>query len=156
MNTEKIIRLVLAINEKMNLLYDKIQILKQDFDRGYAKGLEIYKEYIIEGSLLYEPSFALPQVSEEMMDSFAKFSMGGKRNIYASHEKMESRQNQLYLGEGVNWNTDFFDRPELKEINVCHYAHSFFFQSKTYSLQDMLFINSDDFKLHIEAYFDPS
>ena len=34
MNTEKIKNLILEINRKMNSLYDKVQILKQDFDSG--------------------------------------------------------------------------------------------------------------------------
>ena len=155
MNTEKIKNLILEINRKMNSLYDKVQILKQDFDSGAEKGIEIYMDYIIEGSLLYEPHQDLSDVTPEQMQYLSEYGIKGQRNIYASHQKIEDRANQLFLGKDVNWNTDIFDRPEFKHIPVCYYVNSVFFQSKTYSLQDMLSMENDEFKYHIEVYFDP-
>ncbi|MCR5318881.1 MAG: hypothetical protein K6E22_11700 [Treponema sp.] len=155
MNTEKIKSLILEINRKMNSLYDKVQILKQDFDSGAEKGIELYKEYIIEGSLLYERHGDLIDVTPEQMHYLSEYGIKGQRNIYASHQKIEDRANQLFLGKDVNWNTDIFDRPEFKHIPVCYYVNSVFFQSKTYSLQDMLSMENDEFKYHIEVYFDP-
>ena len=155
MNTEKIKNLSLEINRKMNSLYDKVQILKQDFDSGAEKGIELYKDYIIEGSLLYEPHEDLSDVTPEQMQYLSEYGIKGQRNIYASHQKIEDRANQLFLGKDVNWNTDIFDRPEFKNIPVCYYVNSVFFQSKTYSLQDMLSMENDEFKFHIEVYFDP-
>ncbi|HAM78049.1 MAG: hypothetical protein II631_05645 [Treponema sp.] len=155
MNTEKIKNLILEINRKMNSLYDKVQILKQDFDSGAEKGIELYKDYIIEGSLLYEPHQDLSDVTPEQMQYLSEYGIKGQRNIYASHQKIEDRANQLFLGKDVNWNTDIFDRPEFKHIPVCYYVNSVFFQSKTYSLQDMLYMENDEFKYHIEVYFDP-
>lgn len=155
MNTEKIKNLILEINRKMNSLYDKVQILKQDFDSGAEKGIELYKDYIIEGSLLYESHQDLSDVTPEQMQYLSEYGIKGQRNIYASHQKIEDRANQLFLGKDVNWNTDIFDRPEFKHIPVCYYVNSVFFQSKTYSLQDMLSMENDEFKYHIEVYFDP-
>lgn len=155
MNTEKIKNLILEINRKMNSLYDKVQILKQDFDSGAEKGIELYKDYIIEGSLLYEPHQDLSDVTPEQMQYLSEYGIKGQRNIYASHQKIEDRANQLFLGKDVNWNTDIFDRPEFKHIPVCYYVNSVFFQSKIYSLQDMLSMENDEFKYHIEVYFDP-
>ena len=155
MNTEKIKNLILEINRKMNSLYDKVQILKQDFDSGAEKGIELYKEYIIEGSLLYEGHGDLIDVTPEQMHYLSEYGIKGQRNIYASHQKIEDRANQLFLGKDVNWNTDIFDRPEFKHLPVCYYVNSVFFQSKTYSLQDMLSMENDEFKYHIEVYFDP-
>ena len=155
MNTEKIKNLILEINRKMNSLYDKVQILKQDFDSGAEKGIELYKDYIIEGALLYEPHQDLGDVTPEQMQYLSEYGIKGQRNIYASHQKIEDRANQLFLGKDVNWNTDIFDRPEFKHIPVCYYVNSVFFQSKTYSLQDMLSMENDEFKYHIEVYFDP-
>lgn len=155
MNTEKIKNLILEINRKMNSLYDKVQILKQDFDSGAEKGIELYKDYIIEGSLLYEPHQDLSDVTPEQMQYLSEYGIKGQRNIYASQQKIEDRANQLFLGKDVNWNTDIFDRPEFKHIPVCYYVNSVFFQSKTYSLQDMLSMENDEFKYHIEVYFDP-
>ena len=155
MNTEKIKNLILEINRKMNSLYDKVQILKQDFDSGAEKGIELYKDYIIEGSLLYEPHQDLSDVTPEQMQYLSEYGIKGQRNIYASHQKIEDRANQLFLGKDVNWNTDIFDRSEFKHIPVCYYVNSVFFQSKTYSLQDMLSMENDEFKYHIEVYFDP-
>ena len=155
MNTEKIKNLILEINRKMNSLYDKVQILKQDFDSGAEKGIELYKDYIIEGSLLYEGHGDLIDVTPEQMHYLSEYGIKGQRNIYASHQKIEDRANQLFLGKDVNWNMDIFDRPEFKHIPVCYYVNSVFFQSKTYSLQDMLSMENDEFKYHIEVYFDP-
>ena len=155
MNTEKIKNLILEINRKMNSLYDKVQLLKQDFDSGAEKGIELYKDYIIEGSLLYEPHQELSDLTPEQMLYLSEYGIKGQRNIYASHQKIEDRANQLFLGKDVNWNTDIFDRPEFKHIPVCYYVNSVFFQSKTYSLQDMLSMENDEFKYHIEVYFDP-
>jgi len=155
MNTEKIKSLILEINRKMNSLYDKVQILKQDFDSGAEKGIELYKDYIIEGSLLYEPHGDLSDLSPDMVHYLSEYGIKGQRNIYASHKKIEDRANQLFLGKDVNWNTDIFDRPEFKHMPVCYYVNSVFFQSKTFSLQDMLSMENDDFKFHIEVYFDP-
>ena len=72
--------------------------------------------------------------------------------VCASDGRMESREQQLYLG--LNWNIELFDRPELADIKIPYYVHVLFVNSCTYTLNDMIHMDPDDFCIGIEVRFD--
>ena len=149
MNTEKIKDLLLKINKKMNELYDKVQLLKQDFDSGAEKGMELYKEYVIDACLICSPRENSWDLDSETQEKISTRISHIQRNIYATQEKIEDRGNQLLFSTGI------FNSPDLADIPACNYAQVLFDLSKTYSPQDMLDMNIEDFKFHIEVFFDP-
>ena len=73
-------------------------------------------------------------------------------SVYASGEGMGSREDQLY--RNTNWDIELFDRPEFEHIKIPYYIHVLFVDTYTYTLNDMLYMDPEDFKIELDISFD--
>ena len=62
-----------------------------------------------------------------------------------------TRSSALYLD--LNWNIEFFDRPELAQVKIPYYVHMLFVDSFTYTLNDMLYMDPSDFSIGVNVSF---
>lgn len=153
-NTKKIISVIQAFDKKVNEMYDAVEHTKSNIENN-----SIFKEkrnngYHIEAKLTYELNDeAIPTADAEMMGLlYDATNWKTMPLVNASNGQIESREQQLYLNQ--NWDIELFDRPELKNIKIPYYVHALFVDSYTYTLNDMLYMDPDDFCIGLEIVFD--
>lgn len=151
-NTQKIISVIKGIDKKVNEMYDAVAKTKAFLDSNAIPNNRIKNDYDIEANMTYEYEGALSTADEQMVeqlyDATAWESVPG---VYANNDKLKSREEALYLG--LNWDIELFDRPELEHIKIPYYVHVLFVDSFSYTLNDMLYMNPDDFKIGIKIHF---
>ena len=114
----------------------------------------IKNEFSITASMSYENwKKPLPSADKKMLYRLyneTKWSI--MPSVYASGEGMGSREDQLYLN--TNWDIELFDRPEFEHIKIPYYIHVLFVDTYTYTLNDMLYMDPEDFKIELDISFD--
>ncbi|MBO4319453.1 MAG: hypothetical protein J5857_03185 [Treponema sp.] len=153
-NTQKIISVIQGIDRKVNQMYDAVEKTVKFLQSDAIPNNRIKNEYSIEASLTYENcETPIPTADEEMLEHlYDATDWKILPKVYANEDRMESREDQLY--RGLNWDIECFDRPELEHIKIPYYVHVLFVDSFTYTLNDMIHMNPDDFMIDLEINVD--
>ena len=153
-NTQKIISVIQALDKKVNEMYDAVVKTKKFLESDVIPNNRAKEDYSIEATMTYERyDEAIPSADANMLTHlYDATNWKIMPAVCASDGRMESREQQLYLG--LNWNIELFDRPELTDIKIPYYVHVLFVDSCAYTLNDMIHMNPDDFCIGIEVRFD--
>ena len=153
-NTQKIISVIQGIDKKVNQMYDAVEKAMKFLQSDAIPNNRIKNDFSIKASMSYENyENPIPTADEEMLwRLYNATNWNILPSIYANEDRMESREDQLYLG--LNWDIELFDRPELEHIKITYYVHVLFVDSYTYTLNDMIHMNPDDFMFSLEINID--
>lgn len=153
-NIQKIASKIQAIDRRLNQMYDAVEKAMKFLQSDSIPNNRIKNEFSITASMSYENwKKPLPSADKKMLYrlySETKWSI--MPSVYASGEGMLSREDQLY--RGTNWDIELFDRPEFEHIKIPYYIHVLFVDTYTYTLNDMLYMDPEDFKIELDISFD--
>lgn len=153
-NIQKISSKIQAIDRRLNQMYDAVEKAMKFLQSDSIPNNRIKNEFSITASMSYENwKKPLPSADKKMLYrlySETKWSI--MPSVYASGEGMGSREDQLYLN--TNWDIELFDRPEFEHIKIPYYIHVLFVDTYTYTLNDMLYMDPEDFKIELDISFD--
>ena len=153
-NIQKIASKIQAIDRRLNQMYDAVEKAMKFLQSDSIPNNRIKNEFSITASMSYENwKKPLPSADKKMLYrlySETKWSI--MPSVYASGEGMGSREDQLY--RNTNWDIELFDRPEFEHIKIPYYIHVLFVDTYTYTLNDMLYMDPEDFKIELDISFD--
>ena len=155
-NKQKIISVIQGIDKRVNQMYDAVLKTKLFIEQNQEIPDDVKKDFRIVARMEYVASGPLPTADEETLDRlYDATNWNALPSVfYDSDSKigMQSRDQALYLG--LNWDIELFDRPELEHVKVPYYVHALFVDDSTYTLSDMMYMKSEDFKFFVEVSFD--
>ena len=156
-NAAHLRKLFAAVNALQNTMYDEVVQMKKDFDELANAGVEIYKNYDIEAHIHLKRGLKLPFADDYLlsfMEYFSKFDFN-MSSVYAnSDSEMRSREEQLSLN--LNWNIEIFDyfrKRDDKDPYIPYVFHTVWQDGSVYSLEDLLYMESEDFVICKEVNF---
>lgn len=151
-NTQRIIKVINGIDAKLNQMYDTVLKIKHFMDSQTIPDA-IKKDYWIEADLIYSnDENSIPTADKKTIHMlWNQTDWNLMPSITANSKGMRTRSDNLYLD--MNWDVETFDRTELEHIKIPYYIHMLFVDSHTYTLNDMMYMNPDDFKIGIEVTF---
>ena len=150
---QKISSKIQAIDKRINQMYDAVEKAMKFLQSDSIPNNRIKNEFSITASMSYENwKKPLPSADKKMLYrlySETKWSI--MPSVYASGEGMGSREDQLY--RNTNWDIELFDRPEFEHIKIPYYIHVLFVDTYTYTLNDMLYMDPEDFIIDLKIDF---
>ena len=151
-NTKRIIEVINGIDKKVNQMYDAVLKTKKFLDAQNIPDA-VKKDYDIVADLTYERwEGGIPTADSETLKMlYDATSWEAMPRVRASSDRMPTRSSALYLD--LNWNIEFFDRPELAQVKIPYYVHMLFVDSFTYTLNDMLYMDPSDFSIGVNVSF---
>ncbi|MBO7612748.1 MAG: ankyrin repeat domain-containing protein [Treponema sp.] len=153
-NIQKIASKIQAIDRRLNQMYDAVEKAMKFLQSDSIPNNRIKNEFSITASMSYENrKKPLPSADKKMLYRlYSKTKWSIMPSVYASGEGMGSREDQLY--HNTNWDIELFDRPEFEHIKIPYYIHVLFVDTYTYTLNDMLYMDPEDFKIELDISFD--
>ena len=153
--TDENLRRILALNDaiiqKENNLYRLLSNVKADIENLLASGKDYYKYYDIDAYLSYEAEdYATPTGDEDTMSDVYfvtnfEFCMG----LYTSADKpLLSVEEEFDRSTNFNYDGMFKDIPDKKHF-ISRSLHRLM-EEETYTLEDLLWLNPDNFVEGIE------
>ena len=153
--TDENLRRILALNDaiiqKENNLYRLLSNVKADIENLLASGKDYYKYYDIDAYLSYEAEdYATPTGDEDTMSDVYfvtnfEFCMG----LYTSADKpLLSVEEEFDRSTNFNYDGMFKDIPDKKHF-ISRSLHRLM-EEETYTLEDLLWLNPDNFVECIE------
>lgn len=142
-NRKHIERVNNVLLQKMNELYDKMKLVKEDLDERIASGRDIYKNYHLEGRLYFEiydgeelspERYMLSKLCEEAKCHWCIHNDSG--------EEMQTRT-ESFLDE-LNWDIEIFKPIQDWRLHICYATHAIFSDDFVLSLQDMALLEEKD------------
>ena len=152
-NIQKISSKIQAIDKRVNQMYDAVEKAMKFLQSDAIPNNRIKNEFSIKASMTYENcEKPLPSADEEMLARlYDATNWSIMPTVHANEDGMLSREDQLYLN--TNWDIELFDRPEFEHIKIPYYVHVLFVDSYTYTLNDMLHMNPEDFIIDLKIDF---
>ncbi len=156
-NVAHLKKLFAAVNELQNTMYDEVVQMKKDFDELANAGVEIYKNYDIEAHIHLKRGLKLPFADDYLlsfMEYFSEFDFNMTGVQANSNWEMKSREKQLHLD--LNWNIEIFDyfrKNDDKSPYIPYFFHTVWQDGDIYSLEDLLYIEPEDFVICKEVNF---
>ena len=152
-NIQKISSQIQAIDKRVNQMYDAVEKAMKFLQSDAIPNNRIKNEFSIKASMTYENcEKPLPSADEEMLSRlYDATNWSLMPTVHANEDGMLSREDQLYLN--TNWDIELFDRPEFEHIKIPYYVHVLFVDSYTYTLNDMLHMNPEDFIIDLKIDF---
>ncbi len=152
---EETVRRILALNdaiiEKENNLYRLLSNVKADIENLLASGKTYYKYYDIDAYLSYEAEdYATPTGDEDMMfDVYLATNYEFCTGLHTSADKsLRPVEEEFDRSTNYNWDVmlrDFTDKNHF----ITRSLHRLM-QEETYTLEDLLWLNPDNFLECIE------
>lgn len=150
-NVCRILALNDAIIEKENNLYRLLSNVKADIENLLASGKTYYKCYDIDAFLSYEAEdYAMPTGNDAMMtDVYLATNFEFCMGLHTSADKpLRPVEEEFDRNTNYNWNVMFRDIPDKKHL-ISRSLHRLM-QEETYTLEDLLWLNPDNFVECIE------
>lgn len=150
-------KLFAAVNALQNTMYDEVVQMKKDFDELANAGVEIYRNYDIEAHIHLKRGLKLPFADDYLlsfMEYFSEFDFN-MTGVHASSDyEMRSKEDQLNME--LNWNIEIFDyfrKKDDKDPYIPYIFHIVWQDSDIYSLEDLLYMEPEDFVICKEVNF---
>jgi len=152
-NIQKIASKIQAIDRRLNQMYDAVEKAMKFLQSDAIPNNRIKNEFSIKANMIYENwEKPLPSADEKMLARlYDATNWSIMPTVHANEDGMLSREDQLYLG--TNWDIELFDRPEFEHIKIPYYVHVLFVDTYTYTLNDMLHMNPEDFIIDLKIDF---
>ena len=158
--TRKLILLNYYLTMLSERLYDRALELCSIYDRFIAEGKDIYRNYTVNGYICCEnrdaacsPSNTLPgALLDNTRDDIWHISLYENTSDNADIAETNSRDRQLQLS--LFNNIGIFDEPPLNERPLCCFLSELYGANETYSLDDLVLMNTTDFFIDIEALWE--
>ena len=134
-------------------MYDAVEKAMKFLQSDAIPNNRIKNEFSIKASMTYENwEKPLPSADEEMLARlYDATNWSIMPTVHANEDGMLSREDQLYLN--TNWDIELFDRPEFEHIKIPYYIHVLFVDTYTYTLNDMLYMDPEDFIIDLKIDF---
>jgi len=156
-NIAHLVRLFNHVSELQLKMYDEVAQMKKDFDELAAAGVEMYKNYDIEAHIHLRRGIKFPYADDYLL-SFMEYCSEFDfklSNVRASSDcEMSSKEEELHLR--LNWNIEIFDyfrKKNDKDPYIPYLFHTVWQDGSVYSLEDLLYIQPDDFVISKEVNF---
>lgn len=149
-NVRRIIALNNALMEKENNLYDLFVKVKNDIEKLIADGHSYYENYDIEATLSYEAGdYSTPIADDKTMcDVYCCTNFSTCCCLRTSKDRpLETRDKALF--RDMNWNHDMFREFPDRQQYICRFLHVLA-EEGTYTMEDLLYLNPDNFVECIE------
>ena len=131
--------------------YDEVCRLKKEFDQRLANGDKNYQSYTIESEFWYNHPDGPNQKQNELWEDLCEETIFWGPTFHARNGRDMEPFEEAMLYDGKSWNDSPFRSPKLDGICIHYFMHDIFDHNDTYSLQDLMQMDPENFSWQVNV-----